>query len=766
MFSKKKIKQFAISAAILSSATALLAAVSCGSGPSSSSSGSGSSSGSDQKGRFTVPESNEIKFGTTWSQTGFQYRAFEKIIAQYNKVGAQKYPNIFKPVALYNIGSGYSEGVTKVSQFLDTKKEGYHIYFGYPVIASLLAKSDMLLDFNGGNSKVSLKREQFDSQFLKSNSETQFVSEGSNTLYILPMAKSTQVLSFNSPVTLYAFETLLSKGAKLKEGDEKIKQFYETIKSKGQNDLETVKKIWGEPVVKDNEFDGYIIGYDSINTYSGIFTLAEKIQSLFKNAKDNPLNGDLHAMGIDDVTGVFETAVSQMADGNIDQTLIVPTQNDESTDIDYTKITNRSSATFTNAQQVYNLISNTTKSGALVLQPGGAYSSANQLNHKFAFSIGSTAGYSHNFTKNGVNALTITNNQFLGAEVPQSIINDLTVDLNSIKLNEAFYYSIEGNEVPGTKGKSAGSNAIIGLGNYANAVFPSNYTKADKYDLVLSSDEQKTMIEQFVNENKGDSTANKFNSDRSLKYGLLVFAKDKVIPQEFVERVKTASSSKSDLKFLGTLKDSKGLVFLVKNDSFSESTTLDQIESYVKETFGFTKVTKDTTNTLQENELYTLPTPSKTYTSNQKNVFYLQGPSFIGARSNRIDENATRAFMHWMMTDQDTYEFDKGKPMKILDFYQKSLSYVVGANISQLVASKVAGNNEYLTTAIQMFKDVVEKDDYILYETPSGINSDNYRKEIESAFNNVQTAVKDNKDVPNIIDNLVQKLQESAWFKK
>ncbi|WP_416373451.1 hypothetical protein [Mycoplasmopsis cynos] len=87
-----------------------------------------------------------------------------------------------------------------------------------------------------------------------------------------------------------------------------------------------------------------------------------------------------------------------------------------------------------------------------------------------------------------------------------------------------------------------------------------------------------------------------------------------------------------------------------QNDKKDNPDLLNSKENDFKTKYGLELKTLSDTGLLNEDELLSYPTPGKWKPENKKVVTYVQGPSLIGVKANDVDDEATRAFVKWLIS--------------------------------------------------------------------------------------------------------------------
>ncbi|QKT05352.1 P68 family surface lipoprotein [Mycoplasma sp. OR1901] len=654
--------------------------------------------------RFDQENDGKIKIGTTFSETGAQAKSLNAAIDVYNELVKQKdavknnssltdeqkeaeYKKLgviegAMPVEQQNLGSGYDAGKEDVTNKLNTKDTTgfYNLVINYAPVAATLASKNMLLSFNHLDPSINTDITSFDSAFISNNDDLENVVNKST--YVLPFFKSTQVLSINASVMSYILEKMIENGASYIDKDSEAK-FTEMINA-GKGDRESVQKIWGEPIsTAKTLLSGKKLDFAMFDNYVDLIDFSMLAQSLF-NESSNKVDSSVHVFGIDDIAGVYEQALfsSLGADSNLMLQKVVR-GNDGRATINFTNIKNDQQNTYKKSKIIFEKFSKAFESGAVYSFPGGQYSSTTQTEHKIAFSIGSTAGYSYNFKKAG-KATSVYKT------------SDSKVQL---KADDKTF--LEFGLTPKSGDKPA---EVIGyVSSYKNKVLKSTSDKKPgKYDYKSLSTESDTKLEGLFSQQNSEFVLISKKDFDLLKANTQFTANQNDITPKYVE-LKNGDNdvvlllvSKADKNdFLGKL----GLKFESKTDK----------------------------DYLNENELLPRVTPTKWEKTDAKKVLYLQGPSLIGIHSNQSEDIATKAFVKWLINNNEQ--------MLAL---QKSMSYITPISkfneLDEENKKKIYGNNNYLKVALEEFGKVSQEADYVAFEEPAGEYSASFRKQIKAAW--------------------------------
>ncbi|MCU4706589.1 P68 family surface lipoprotein [Mycoplasma sp. CSL7503-lung] len=735
-----KFKKFAFALSGVSSFAALSVAISCGQStesvnePSNTNSGSSSSTveiPAEQLERVTnasigantsVPTDSRfdqvndgvIKIGTTFSETGPQARSLNETLKVYNALVEQKetvrknntlteeqkqeeykklgVSEFALPVQQQNLGSGYDAGKDDVSSKLNAKDTNgfYNLTINYAPVAATLASKNMLLSFNDQETSINTDITEFDKSFVSNNDDLENVVNKST--YVLPFFKSTQVLSINASVMSYILETMVENGATYANSESKA-EFQKMIDA-GKGDRASVEKIWGQPVsTAQTILSNVKLDFGMFDNYSDLVKFSIIAQSLFTESAKNT-SSSVHVFGIDDIAGVYEQALYSSL--NADPRLMlqkVVRESDGRTTINFTNIKNSNQSTYKNSNAIFNVFSDAFEKGAVYAFPGGQYSSTTQTEHKIAFSIGSTAGYSYNFKKAG-KAVSIYKT------------TDGKVVLNDD--NKTFL------EYGLTPKKGEKPEDVIGyISSYKNQLLKSTSTKeVGKYDYKSKDASSDTKLEAFLNTESST---------------LLVIDKKDFDLLKVNETFK-ANETELSSKYVELMNGNKEVALVLvpntnKNDFLAK--------------LGLSFESRSDQDYLNENELISRVTPTKWESTDAKKVLYLQGPSLIGVHANEVEDNATKAFVKWLMNNKE----------QLLSL-QKSMSYITPvANFNTFTEEdkkKIYGNNKYLQVALEEFGKVSEDDNYVAFEEPAGEYSASFRKQIKAAWDARQKEYSDN----------------------
>lgn len=669
--------------------------------------------------RFDTNVQDKIKIGTTFSSSGSQARALDKVIEKYNELVQSKSADIpagAKLVEQKNLGSGYEAGSSKVTSDLKSQNltNFYNLILNYGNVASNLAEYNMLLSFNDELPEYNTDISQFSELFAKANSSIENVKNDST--YLLPFAKSTNVLAINAPVLSYLISEMVKAGAVLAT-DEDTTNFVNLINQKGEADRNGVIKQWGA-ARSGVSLSGLTISSETFKNYKDILEFSTKAQELFVQSYNNgnSANATVHVFGVDGSPSLLLQSLYSEINADDISMISYATKVDGVTKVNFGALKNTSSTSYTKTQEIYSAIADAVYKGGLKLFPGGQYSSSDQTKHKIAFSTGSSAGFSHNFI----------------SDDPQYIFKSVKIDsdLSSDKKTMVSFVTTD-----------LTNDMVAKLSSYKNPLYKHTYKPSTdaKYDLVFASEAD----EQAFNEKLSSSQ----NTNKDLIIKVSGYGDKATDHKELVEEAKKLGYFAGIAK--AALKDQEAaqsyILLYIKGGR--EVLELTQTAKNALEALKFVQAGKDRTGELNRNELIALSTPLKWRKENAKKVIYGQGPSLIGIHANSEDDKATKAFVKWLFTDKK-YSFkstrdsdDRTYELTPSEYFDKFASYITASSILEnLDTTAIFADNDYVKVTADLFKLGSKSSDYVVYEEPASIHSATFRKSIEAGFDALQQA--------------------------
>ncbi|QDY88648.1 P68 family surface lipoprotein [Mycoplasma anserisalpingitidis] len=679
-------------------------------------------------------DSEKIKIGVTWSKGNNQFKILKALIEYYN---AHVKSASDKEIQLDNIGSAYGEGGKKVDNFLTSHDAtgSYNLIFNYSPNAAKLAEKGMLLNFRDKEEEFDLKKTYFDKNFTKVSDNVEHI-QYPNGFWVVPGFKSTNTLSINQPVLAYILKNMVENGATV---DKDFEELYNKILKAGSADEKGVEQIWGTTVsnVKDL-VKGYVIKSTILTQYQQMLHFSEIAQKMFTNS--SKANTGLHVMGIDDAAGVFNQSMYSHG--------LITDMNEDGLhklgkDKGVTKVLfdniNKNDTTKRAAEEIFNSIKSALEANGLKLYGDGAYASNDQVYHKMAFSIGSSAGYSHNYN----NAEKQINFQ---ASLSAGDIELALTKNNVYKLNTSVS---EEHQNKGVKTYISKYNNLIF--SYSASV---NENEVGGYDYKFASQEDEELFvknQKLIDANRilliSDDNASKTAELEKVLRALEVNASNQVAYLGKVESIKTKGRFVYFIGFKGESTNDGDL-------KASEIGTLNLLDSKNKllqviETSG--------EKILSQSELLVMSTPLKWNDASSRSIVYTQGPSIIGIHGTTEDDKQTKKFVKWLLTSIDKFILDNTSDFSksLKDFFAKEhtaveyIQYVANyfiptANFTELPDNQF-GTNAALNVSLQMFKNAALNDDVFIFEEPGATLSDKFRSQIVSQFKTVQNKIEQGK---------------------
>ncbi|WP_036452715.1 P68 family surface lipoprotein [Mycoplasma buteonis] len=724
----------------------------------------------------------EILIGNTFSSTNTKGKALEKLMAAYNEyLAAEKAKNpqiTLLPVKSINMGSGYSKGSETLELKLKSKdtENTPNIVINYPPAAAKLAAKNMLLSFNSGEEQFNVDIDDFDAAFTKQNFTIANIQNPST--YSLPLLKSTNVMAVNGPVLYYIVKSIVDNGGKVAD-DAETTAFYAKLKEVGEKDFDSVKSLWGLPVTKIQDMikaemdkgedkslavfrKGYFQRYDDLLKFS---TFA---QSLFTQSYNNgdPANAGVHVFGIDGPPSFFGSTLFSLGNGELENTFSKITKTNGVTTVDFTTLLNDGTAK-KNAQKIYDALSTSVTKGATVLQPGGAYSSSSQIQHKFAFSTGSTSGFEHNYVP-----LEKSN----GWNLSSRALGDVKYDIaeNNKMFRSIRHVNLE--KFNKDLKEEFGSLALAESSRYNNPIYPDTVTSQQ-----LQDSDQKHAVRLSTPE---DTKRFKEKFEAMGDKALLLFIQENDKMKSYLDTF-TSSKYYAGKVTLGGNADSAGYLLIIPNglpnaDSKGKFNNGDMTEATQEalKSLQFTLEKTDSTTVLNENELLVLPTPYFWDSKTKTGVVFGQGPSLIGVSSgNKVQDDSVRAFVKWILTTETDVTFkanpedvkkglDKDKVTTPIKFIEDAFSYIIPVKgydkATEEQINQIFGHNSYLKQAFASFKDTAAEDSKVkLYEEPASEYSDTFRDQIRAGLDSLQKAATSKSAAPTF-ETFISGLKKEA----
>ncbi|MBT1400866.1 hypothetical protein FCM75_01020 [Mycoplasma bovis] len=687
-------------------------------------------------------DAKKISLGVSFSSGQPQWNTMASLIKYYNE--AHKNDKHFLPVELKHLGSGYPEGENTVITELKAKRnEVVNLAFNYGSLASRLASSEMrdlykmdkVLNFEDNDKDISVDLKNINEKFARANSNTENLPN--NGTFMIPMLKSIQVMSANAPVLQYIFKTFENKDAKFDDSFKKSSKYKEIMKN-GKGDESEVEKLWGEFV--DSQTDAVkklTISSSTFENLDELLTFANIAQKSFKNSATT--NSRLHILGVDDVSGLIQSLPYAMINADANDFFIQTGLVKNKTTVNYKKIKDKNNKSVKALSEIYNKFKESLAAKSLTLLAGGEYTSSYQTKHEYAFGIGSTAGYRHNYISDDAKKVVFT-------------LKDTTVSGEK---------DTEFKNVINKKTKKGIDQLFVISKGHANKVYKST-VDTDKLD-----DKEKGSLKysykslDSATDSKMDEILKKItNTDKEAidnKQWLLFLREDnqsdiKTVKEKGAEEVGTVIET----KISGA---SKYKIFFLNDESLLERKEL------------------SSTGTLQENELIVFAVPGKWNKSNEKRVIYSQGPSLIGVSRGAKPDRAAKNFAKFLTSldkiditlskydkDMKKTKDSKDKPYKQVtpaQFISDAASYVFPVKgFENTDTSKI--KNKYIVHTYKELKEAVTNKNVVIYEEPAGFHSSSFRESLGSAFKSAYLKAKNDQPLEDFDKEIIGSIIASS----
>lgn len=685
-------------------------------------------------------DAKKISLGVSFSSGQPQWNTMASLIKYYNE--AHKNDKHFLPVELKHLGSGYPEGENTVITELKAKRnEVVNLAFNYGSLASRLASSEMrdlykmdkVLNFEDNDKDISVDLKNINEKFARANSNTENLPN--NGTFMIPMLKSIQVMSANAPVLQYIFKTFENKGAKFDDSFKKSAR-YQDIMTNGKGDESEVQKLWGEFESSQQDAVKKLTISSTFENLEELLNFANIAQKSFKNSAAK--NSRLHILGVDDVSGLIQSLPYAMINADANDFFIQTGLVKNKTTVNYKKIKDKNNKSVKALSEIYNKFKESLATKSLTLLAGGEYTSSYQTKHEYAFGIGSTAGYRHNF------------------------ISDKT---------KKVIFTLKGTDVSGEKDKEF-KNVIKKTEKGVDQLFVTFKENANKvYKSTVDTDK--------LDDEEKDSLRYSYKSLDSATDSKM----DEIL-KKITNTDPEASDNKQWLLFLR--EDNQSDIKTVKEKGAQEVGTVieTKISGASKYKIFFLNdesllVRKELSSkgTLQEKELIVFAVPGKWNKSNEKRVIYSQGPSLIGVSRGAKPDRAAKNFAKFLTSlekiDITLSKYDKDmkktkdsrdKPYKQVtpaQFISDAASYVFPVKgFEKTDTSKI--KNKYIVHTYNELKEAVTNKNVVIYEEPAGFHSSSFRESLGSAFKSAYLKAKNDQPLEDFDKEIIGSIIASS----
>ncbi|WP_069099079.1 P68 family surface lipoprotein [Mesomycoplasma ovipneumoniae] len=409
--------------------------------------------------RFDTNEDGKLVFGHNFSSSGDEIKALKKIIELWNTTQKDK-PDFIK-MEDQSFQGGYSGASNSINTFLETKDRLKlpNIVTNYSSLLAIVNKHSMAIpivsdlksdqdptDESEKNIKNFLK-EQGIEDFLQINSEIPFLDE--KGVYTLPFGKSSEGLYVNKVLFGWIIDQATKDSAnpaKIKAEDKAFFEEFTKLVSQKPKDVAEIKKLWKEYTPAQDGLSGYEFKKSDIENFSDLQKLSSRIVKAFPKALEgSSLTAAKSVLGIDNAATLIYGLSRSLSEN--DKSKEVTVLNRKENLISYTSFFKKpESDRYKNLKQIYDLFAKGMADKSIYFTAPGEYNSTYFRNHQQLFSIGSTAGFRHNYIrandKNYKVSFTFKNaehiytpNAKFSAVIKESDLADISKDIQVKALN-------------------------------------------------------------------------------------------------------------------------------------------------------------------------------------------------------------------------------------------------------------------------------------------------------------------------------------------
>ena len=662
----------------LAPAAALIAASGLSAACGHTGGGSGTSYGFDQT------DDGKLVLASGFSNTNKQGIALKAVVDAYNKwiKDNNKQSEGYLPVEVKTLANGYNTNTLRSDLDAKNSNDFYNMTLNYPAAASILSQYKM---------NLAISKEDYDKFGIENGFNLGNDLIGGNTKkekWVVPLSRSSEMLSVAKALVGKFIKELKDLGVKISDKDNTKVNEYLNYYTTNTNEAQGVDETWAHAKTeKLDEIKEQIVKAlpemsDQIfRDYSSMINFSIQAKKMYNK---DPL---LNVIGFDSLPNVINTMTTSLTNGDINKGYIKPDEDKITTGgFDYgTFLRNANSEQSKLFKKIVDLILEGVKEGAVWIGGAGAYGSNNLLKYQLAMSLGSTAGYSHTFSK----AESLANLK----------IKDTTTSLDQSTL-----------EVSNTKPNASDKWVIqIKSGTHTNGVYgKDNWASAKKYDKKITQ-EAADIIKKQVQSQEGylvelSSTFEYKNNKIFLKKG----------------------NKELDAVYLGKIYEGneKEYFFLKKSQVVNEVVSSNKI--------------------LNEADADWISSPLA-FDKNAKKAVFIQGPSILPIHANEKEDKATKLFINWMFQhDLENFKIEevfKGKTttktfegkQKPIDIFNEYGSYISPTK-SYFSSDKASKLNKATKIAFDNFKQLDKEDSgYIPSEDIATSLSDVLREAITSA---------------------------------
>ena len=677
--------------------------------------------------RFNQTYDGHIDISTGFSETNPQGKALKSIIDFYNawlKKHPEKEKEGYLPARLTPAPNGYNTDDLTTKLKNKEKNTFYNAIINYPAAASLISKYKM----NLGLSDADYEAIKYASSFKDVNKT--IAGNTKNEKWVIPMSKSSEMAAVNKPVVGKLINQLVEWGAKIDDSNStKIKEILKGYinGSTKTEDGKKVDEIWDKSKLEDAEvlnalkeqLKNYTISDDIFSSYTKLIDFAIWAKRAFPKKKDLPI------VGFDSIMNAINALASSLTKGDLSQNFINKDDKFKKTggyDFD-SFINDKNSKQYKLFEQVTEILRRAIQYNAIWVGGSGAYGSSSLVPHKLGISIGSTAGYTHTFAKEGQGA-DYAYWKLAGVADEQNI--------DSARLLEK---------------KNPSSDVlwqINDLRGHKNKIFNHTATLKSQYDLKAKDKASEDLL------NSLDEKGALSSWDQLIEKDGKVYA-----------NLRDKSGNTKEVELPGAKKIGQVFKKLLKGQEVEDGTTWYYIPKEI-----INHVTKSAAEIANESDVAHYHAPYLAGKSNNEtNSVFTQGPSFVPIHANTREDKATQLFLKWFTQYvlKNDEEIKSGKKIEkndsIINIFNKLSGYISPTEeyMKKSIDDPVIKNLDYASQlAFQGFKKTInEADKYKIVDDVASPLSNVLRKAMESSFKSLV-----NKS-PSSFDDLVKSIKQT-----
>ncbi|AGM22169.1 hypothetical protein B5M19_00855 [Mesomycoplasma hyopneumoniae] len=633
--------------------------------------------------RFDSNEDNKLVFGHTFSSSGKEAKALEKIIEVWNKTATNQ-KDFIKMEAQY-FQNGYNGSAASITNFLQTKDRIKlpNIVTNYPSLLAIVNKYSMTFpvvkDFSSNqepqdeNEKAIKKflKEQGISDFLEINKEVPFLD--TKGVYTLPFGKSTEVLTINKVLFGWMINKALAdpkNPAKIKEEDKLYFAEFQKLGKEKTGDIKEIERIWKKYVSDDQGLAGYEFRRSDLENFTDLQKLSSRILRSFPEAlSGGSTDSAKSVLGIDNQATLVFALARSVSEGNRSQEVTVLDR--QKNLIDYISFIDKpDSIRYKNLEKIFNLLSQGIKDRSIYYTSAGEYNSTFFRNHQQVFSIGSTSGYFHNFVKP-----TATNYQI------------------GFKKNDGLksVYSVSYPKF----------SAIVSLEDLQDITKDLEITATDGSSKLKIDAKFLGKLKEYAQQNPVKKVF--YFTDRSEKPSG-IFEKDYIV--------------------LGKYKNDK-------NEEFNGLVIPTYTELYKN----------SGSNALNDDELALEAPPHKFDANSKITPIVAQGPDLIFIHSTEKEDKAAKAFVKWLLTEKIVFEENSQEKMTPLEYFARATSYLlpIKSTLDKTHFSPKNRSQKFILDQFSKFLNADSKGKYSLVYDNADANASSFRESLDSSVAQMQS---------------------------